>query len=57
MTARGAMADSRCEQFSYQSEIGMFRDSEIPDPRLVVLGVKFGTIQELVEQEVKTRFS
>ena len=51
------MADPRCEQYSYQSEIGMFRDAEIPDPRLVALGVKFGTIQEFVEQEVKKRFT
>jgi hypothetical protein len=35
----------------------MYRDSEIPDPRLTALGVKFSTIQELIDQEVKKRFT
>ena len=43
-------------QFAYQSEFGMFRESDIPDPRLVALGVKFGTLEEFVETEVKARF-
>jgi len=45
------------EMFAYQSEIGMYRDSVIPDPRLIALGVKFSTIQEFIDQEVKKRFA
>jgi hypothetical protein len=43
-------------QFAYQSEFGMYRDSDIPDPRLVAFGVKFGTLEEFAETEAKARF-
>jgi uncharacterized protein YbjT (DUF2867 family) len=45
------------EMYAYQSEFGTYRDSEIPDPRLIALGVKFSTIQEFIDQEVKKRFA
>jgi len=35
----------------------MYRDSTIPDPRLVALGVKFSTVEEYVETELKPKFS
>jgi len=43
--------------YDFQSDIGLFRHSELPDPRLVALGVKFGTLEEFAEQCVKPRFS
>jgi hypothetical protein len=44
-------------QYKFQSEFGIFRDSVIPDPRLVALGVKFGSLEEFVEKEVKPRYA
>ena len=35
----------------------MYLDSTIPDPRLIALGVKFGTMQEFAETAVKPRFA
>ena len=43
-------------QWGYLSEFGMFRDSVIPDPRLVEFGAKFSTLKEFAETEVKRRF-
>ena len=34
---------------------GLYTTTPVPNPDLVVLGVKFGTIQELLEVEVKPR--
>jgi len=44
-------------QYDYISEFGMYRGSTIPDPRLIALGVQFGTLEEFAETEVKPRFS
>jgi hypothetical protein len=43
-------------QWEYLSEFGMFRESVIPDPRLVAFGAKFSTLKEFAETEVKRRF-
>jgi hypothetical protein len=43
-------------QWEYLSEFGMFRDSVIPDPRLVAFGAKFSTLKDFAETEVKSRF-
>ncbi|KAJ7618816.1 hypothetical protein DFH06DRAFT_1011921 [Mycena polygramma] len=44
------------EMFKHHAEHGMYPDTPVPNPDLVALGVKFGTIQEFVEKEVKLRF-
>jgi len=43
--------------YEFQSDIGLYRDSALPDPRLVALGVKFGTLEEFAEECIKPRFS
>jgi len=43
--------------YDFLSDIGLYRDSDLPDPRLVALGVKFGSLEEFAEQCVKPRFS
>jgi len=45
------------EMFEYQSEIGLYRDTPVPNPDLVALGVKFSTFDELVQAELKKRFA
>jgi hypothetical protein len=42
-------------QYAFQAEIG-YRGFVIPDPRLLALGVKFSSLEDLVEQELKPRF-
>jgi hypothetical protein len=44
-------------QYDYLSEFGMYRGATIPDPRLIALGVQFGTMEEFAETEVKPRFA
>ncbi|KAJ7616948.1 hypothetical protein DFH06DRAFT_1364737 [Mycena polygramma] len=44
------------EMFEHHAEHGMYPDTPVPNPDLLALGVKFGTIQEFVETEVKPRF-
>jgi len=46
------------EMFECQSTYdGLYRDTPVPNPGLVALGVKFGTLDEFLETEVKTRFT
>jgi len=45
------------EMYDFQREFGLYRDSIIPDPRLIELGAKFGTLKEFAETEVKERFA
>jgi len=45
------------EMYEYQSSIGLYKDTPVPNPDLVALGVKFGTFGEFVESEVKKRFA
>jgi len=43
--------------YDYQVDIGLYRHSDLPDPRLVALGVKFGTLEEFAKECVKPRFT
>ncbi|KAJ7121677.1 hypothetical protein C8R44DRAFT_671584 [Mycena epipterygia] len=43
--------------YAYQSDIGMYKDTPVPNPDLVALGVKFGTLDELIATEIVPRFS
>jgi len=46
------------DMFEYQASIGAFRGQEIPDPRLVSLGVKFATVEEFAaDKDVKAFFA
>ncbi|KAF7985834.1 hypothetical protein HWV62_510 [Athelia sp. TMB] len=42
---------------AYASDIGLYRDVVLPDPRLVALGVKFATIQDFAQERAKPRFA
>jgi hypothetical protein len=44
-------------QFLYQINIGMYTDTPDPNPDLVALGVKFGTMEEFIQKEVVPRFA
>ncbi|KAJ7456729.1 hypothetical protein B0H11DRAFT_2176072 [Mycena galericulata] len=44
------------EMYAAHAEYGGLYDTPVPNPDLVALGVKFGTIEEFLETEVKTRF-
>ncbi|KII90698.1 hypothetical protein PLICRDRAFT_39272 [Plicaturopsis crispa FD-325 SS-3] len=43
------------EMYEYQSEVGLYNESPLPDPRLVALGVKFSTLEEFAAA-AKSRF-
>jgi len=51
-----AGAEELDEMFLYQAKIGMYNDTPIPNPDLVALGVKFGTLEEFIQAEVVHRF-
>ncbi|KAF7973254.1 hypothetical protein HWV62_15771 [Athelia sp. TMB] len=42
---------------AYASDIGLYRDVVLPDPRLVALGVKFATIEDFAQERAKPRFA
>ncbi|KAJ7635531.1 hypothetical protein DFH06DRAFT_1436075, partial [Mycena polygramma] len=45
------------EMFQSHAEYsGLYTATPVPNPELVALGVKFGTIEEFLEQDVKPRF-
>ncbi|KAJ7105055.1 hypothetical protein C8R43DRAFT_1166025 [Mycena crocata] len=45
------------EMYAALSEYGgLYTETQVPNPDLVALGVEFGTIEEFMETEVKTRF-
>jgi hypothetical protein len=44
-------------QYLYQAKIGVYNDTPIPNPDLVALGVKFGTVEEFIQKEVVPRFA
>ncbi|KZP12649.1 NAD(P)-binding protein [Athelia psychrophila] len=44
------------DMYKLMSEFGMYRDSPLPDPRLVALGAQFGTLEEFAKQQVKPHF-
>jgi len=45
------------EMFLFQAKIGMYNDTPIPNPALVALGVKFGTLEEFIQKEILPRFA
>ncbi|KAJ7621867.1 hypothetical protein DFH06DRAFT_1340870 [Mycena polygramma] len=46
------------EMFASHAEYnGLYAATPVPNPDLVALGAKFGTMEELMETEVKTRFA
>ncbi|KAJ6592504.1 hypothetical protein B0H19DRAFT_1215325 [Mycena capillaripes] len=45
------------EMFLFQAKIGMYRSTPYPNPDLVALGVKFGTLEEFIQKEVVSRYA
>ncbi|KAF7329342.1 NmrA domain-containing protein [Mycena kentingensis (nom. inval.)] len=45
------------EMFLFQAKIGMYHDTPVPNPKLVELGAKFGTMQDFIEKEIVPRFA
>ncbi|KAJ7142857.1 NAD(P)-binding protein [Mycena epipterygia] len=45
------------EMYLFQAKIGMYTDTPVPNPALVALGVKFGTMEEFIKTEVVPRFA
>ncbi|KAJ7092981.1 NAD(P)-binding protein [Mycena belliarum] len=45
------------EMYEYQAKIGMYADTPVPNPALVALGVKFGTMEEFIKADVVPRFA
>ncbi|KAJ6528272.1 hypothetical protein DFH09DRAFT_935398 [Mycena vulgaris] len=45
------------EMFLLQAKIGFYRDTPIPNPALVALGVKFGSLEEFIKTEIVPRFA
>ncbi|KAK7017366.1 NmrA domain-containing protein [Favolaschia claudopus] len=44
------------EMYEYQAKSGMYSDTPVPNPDLLALGVKFGTLEEFVRKEIVPRF-
>ncbi|KAJ6511247.1 hypothetical protein DFH09DRAFT_1333857 [Mycena vulgaris] len=45
------------EMFLSQAKIGYYRSTPVPNPDLVALGVKFGSLEEFIQKEVVPRFA
>jgi len=45
------------EGFLFASKHGLYPDTPVPPPALVALGVKFSTLEELIETEIVPRFA
>ncbi|KAF7350080.1 NmrA domain-containing protein [Mycena venus] len=45
------------EMYAYQADIGMYKDTPVPNPELVALGATFGTIDEAIAAEIVPRYS
>ncbi|KAF8212728.1 NAD(P)-binding protein [Mycena galopus ATCC 62051] len=45
------------EMFEFQAKVGVYTDTPLPNPDLVALGVKFGTMQEFLQAEVVPRYA
>lgn len=43
--------------YEYSSDQGLYRHVTLPDPRLVALGVEFGTLEEFAEKVAKPRYA
>ncbi|KAF7300333.1 NmrA domain-containing protein [Mycena chlorophos] len=44
-------------RYEFQAQYGLYTDTPHPNPKLVALGVKFGSMEEFIEQEVVPRFA
>ncbi|KAJ7055536.1 NAD(P)-binding protein, partial [Mycena amicta] len=44
------------EMFLFQAKIGVYMDTPSPNPKLVALGVKFGSMEEFIKEEIVPRF-
>ncbi|KAJ6532384.1 NAD(P)-binding protein [Mycena capillaripes] len=45
------------EMFLFQAKVGMYPNTPDPNPDLVALGVKFGTLEEFIQKEVVPRYA
>ncbi|KAF7362885.1 NmrA domain-containing protein [Mycena venus] len=45
------------EMFLFQAKIGMYTSTPFPNPDLVALGVKFGTMEEFIKTELVPRYA
>ncbi|KAJ7241184.1 NAD(P)-binding protein [Mycena rebaudengoi] len=45
------------EMWLFMANIGMYNDTPIPNPDLVALGVKFGSMEEFIQTEIVPRFA
>ncbi|KAJ7667269.1 hypothetical protein B0H17DRAFT_1088909 [Mycena rosella] len=45
------------EMFLWQAKMGMYPTTAVPNPALVALGVKFGSMEEFIKAEVVPRFA
>ncbi|KAJ7187414.1 NAD(P)-binding protein [Mycena filopes] len=45
------------EMYLFEAEFGMYTDTPVPNPELVALGVKFGTLEEFVRDEVVPHYA
>ncbi|KAF7362759.1 NmrA domain-containing protein [Mycena venus] len=45
------------EMFLLQAKVGLYLDIPQPNPELVALGVKFGTMEEFIQNEIVPRFA
>ncbi|KAJ7133126.1 NAD(P)-binding protein [Mycena epipterygia] len=45
------------ETFLFQAKIGLYLDTPVPNPALVELGIKFGSMEEFIKAEVVPRFT
>jgi len=45
------------EMYLFQAKIGMYTSTPFPNPDLVALGVKFGTLEEFLQTEVVPRYA
>jgi len=44
------------DMYAYQSEYQLYMPTPIPDPQVLSLGIKVGTLEDFVRKEVKPRF-
>ncbi|KAJ7059697.1 NAD(P)-binding protein [Mycena amicta] len=45
------------EMYLFQAKFGLYADVPVPNPKLVALGVKFGSIEEFIAQEIVPRYT
>ncbi|KAJ7665608.1 hypothetical protein B0H17DRAFT_1090698 [Mycena rosella] len=43
--------------YAYQSDCGLYKDTPVPNPDLVALGAKFGTLEDFISSEIVPHFS